>query len=247
MNGGDPRPGQIDLWYVPLADFGDDDQAACFRLLSPPERERHDAFRSESARLQHLAARGLVRTTLSRYRDVAPDQWRFETNRYGRPSIDGSLQISGLHFNLSHTHGMAVCAIASVEEIGVDVESRDRDAGLDELAATMLSRQERERFDTTQGQARGDFFFTLWTLKEAYVKARGMGLALPMNGILVDLESSAPAVHFSDEIADDPARWTFRSLPLEAGYIVGVAAALPADKLKIRPARTRAINLPTTP
>lgn len=247
MNGGDPRPGQVDLWYVPLAGFGADDQAACLRLLSPPERERHDAFRSESARLQHLAGRALVRTTLSRYRDVAPDQWRFETNRYGRPSIDSGLRIGGLHFNLSHTHGMAVCAIACVEEIGVDVEARDRDAGLDELAATVLSRQERGRLDTLQGQARRDFFFTLWTLKEAYVKARGVGLALPMNGILIDLEGPAPTAHFSDEIADDPARWTFRSLPLDAGYMVGVAAAFPKDELSIRPVRTRAINLPAMP
>ncbi len=242
-----PPPGQIDLWYVPLEDFGAGEQAACFGLLNQPERERHAAFKSESARLQHLAGRGLVRTTLSRYRAVAPERWRFTTNQYGRPFIDSEMGVSGLHFSLSHTHGMAVCAIASTEEIGVDVEARDRDAGLDELAATVLAQRERARFDGLQGLAKRDFFFTLWTLKEAYVKARGMGLSLPMKGILLDLQGSAPVAHFTDEIGDDATRWTFRSVPLGSGYIAGVAAALPADGIVIVPKRTRALNMPETP
>jgi len=146
------RPGQVDLWYVLLDDFGADDQAACLRLLSEPERDRYDAFKSRFARLQHLAARGLIRTTLSRYRDIAPEHWRFTTNRYGRPFIDNSLGVGDLHFSLSHTHGMVACAVASIEEIGIDVEQRERDAGLTELSAAVLSPQERARFDTMGGR-----------------------------------------------------------------------------------------------
>ncbi|WP_210243583.1 4'-phosphopantetheinyl transferase superfamily protein [Mesorhizobium sp. B2-3-4] len=244
MKQGHPGRGQVDLWYVPLDDFGADEQAACLRLLSPPERERHDAFKSESARLQHLAARGLIRTTLSGYRDIAPEHWRFGANRYGRPFIDDSLGIDDLHFSLSHTHGLVACAVAAIAEIGVDVEPRDRDAGLDELAAAVLSPRERLRFEAMNGQARRDFFFTSWTLKEAYVKARGMGLALPMKSVVLDLEALPPLAHFTDPIEDDPSRWAFRSLHLASGHIAGIATAVPGGKPEIVPRRTRAINPP---
>jgi 4'-phosphopantetheinyl transferase len=244
MKEGDPRRGQVDLWYVPLDDFGVDDQAACLRLLSRPERDRHDAFKSEPARLQHLAVRGLVRTTLSRYRAVAPEHWRFDTNRYGRPFIDESLGVSGLHFSLSHTHGLVACAVATFAEIGVDVEPCDRDVGLAELAPAVFSPRERARFEAMSGQARQDFFFTLWTLKEAYVKALGIGLSLPVKKVELDLEVSPPIAYFGDEIDDDASRWAFRSLHLTDRHIVGIAAVVPDGELEIVPRRTRAINPP---
>jgi 4'-phosphopantetheinyl transferase len=240
----DPRRGQVDLWYVPLDDFGLDDHAACMRLLSGPERDRNDAFKSEPARLQHLAVRGLVRTTLSRYRDIAPEHWRFGANRYGRPFIDASLGVSGLHFSLSHTHGLVACAVATVTEVGVDVEPCDRDVGLAELAPTVLSPRERARFEAMSGQARQNFFFALWTLKEAYVKARGIGLSLSVKNVELDLEISPPIAHFTGEIDDDASRWAFRSLHLTDRHIVGIAAAVPDGELEIVPRQTSAINLP---
>ncbi|WP_244734679.1 4'-phosphopantetheinyl transferase family protein [Mesorhizobium sp. 113-1-2] len=85
-------------------------------------------------------------------------------------------------------------------------------------------------------------FFTLWTLKEAYVKARGVSLSLPVKKLELDLEVSPPIAHFGDEIDDDASRWAFRSLRLTDRHIVGIAAAMPDGELEIVPRRTRAIN-----
>jgi len=116
------------------------------------------------------------------------------------------------------------------------------DVGLAELAPAVLSPRERARFETMGGQARQDFFFTLWTLKEAYVKARGVSLSLLVKKLELDLEVSPPIAHFGDEIDDDASRWAFRSLRLT--HIVGIAAAMPDGELEIVPRRTRAINPP---
>jgi len=237
------EPDRIDLWYARLDDFTSQDQAASLRLLSGPERRRHDAFKVQDARLQYLAGRGLVRTTLSRYRDIAPEQWRFLANRQDRPFIDPQLGIAELHFNLSHTQGLVVCAVGAIEEVGVDVERRDRDAGLDELAPVVLAPVELARFAKLPHEAQPEFFFAHWTLKEAYVKARGMGLSLPVNEICLDITGASPAMCFTGAIDDDASRWRLWTLRPTGQHLVGVAAAPATERLGVNVRQTRVINV----
>ncbi|MEO9614008.1 MAG: 4'-phosphopantetheinyl transferase superfamily protein [Nitratireductor sp.] len=237
------RRTRIDLWYVPLDHFSPAEQADCLQLLSREERQRHESFKAESARQQFLAARGLVRTSLSRYRDIAPRDWRFATNRHGRPYIADCHGVSDLHFSLSHTHGMVVCAVGGVAELGVDVEHRARAGPVDDLAKSVLAPPEQARFDALADDRRGAFFFTLWTLKEAYLKARGLGMSLPVEGVWFDVDGVRPAVHFTNAIADNPWRWTFRSLQL-MGYALGIAVSTSVEPdLVLR--RAQPINLPS--
>lgn len=236
-------PDLIDLWYARLDDFSAEERATCLRLLSGPERRRHDAFKSQDAQLQYLAGRGLVRTTLSRYRDVAPEHWRFLANRHDRPFIDPDLAIADLHFNLSHTLGLVVCAVGAVEEIGVDVELRDGDAGLDELAPVVLAVPELERFAKLPCAAQPEFFFAHWTLKEAYVKARGMGLSLPVTDICLDFQPSPPTMSLTGVIDDDASRWRLWTLRPTEQHIVGVAAASRGERLSVNVRQTRVLNL----
>lgn len=236
-------PNRIDVWYARLDDFKAEDQVACLRLLNEPERQRHDAFKSRDAGLQYLAGRGLVRTTLSRYRDIAPEHWRFGANRHGRPLVDHEFGVAGLHFNLSHTRGLVACVVGAVEEIGVDVERRDRDAGLDELAPVVLAPPELERFARQPRATQPEFFFGHWTLKEAYAKARGMGLALPVKEICLDFAGASPTMSFTGAIDDDASRWRLWSLRPTEEHLVGVAAA-PAGggQLNVNVRQTRVIN-----
>ncbi|MGO4837412.1 4'-phosphopantetheinyl transferase superfamily protein, partial [Rhizobiaceae sp. 2RAB30] len=160
-----------------------------------------------------------------------------------RPFIDPDLGIADLHFSLSHTHGLVVCAIGAIEEIGVDVERRDRDVGLDELAPGVLASAELKQFKELPPEARPEFFFTLWTFKEAYVKARGMGLTLNMKDVCLDCSTSSPRVSFSGPIDDDALRWRFHSLRPTEGHIVGIAATPPAGTLEVSLRQARVVDL----
>lgn len=238
-------PGRIDLWCVPLAGFGADEQAACLALLSETEQARHRRFAVEPARLQYLATRGLVRTTLSRYAPRPPQDWRFDTNPFGRPLIEAGQCDGRLFFSLSHTGGLAVCAVAATPEIGVDVERWDRAADPLALAPSVLAPEETTRLIEARPEERARLFLTAWTLKEAYVKARGMGLALPLRGVRFDIDAGDPKAHFAAGIADDPGRWTFRMLAPTAEHALALAvAAAPDHGLDIRMKATRAINRP---
>ncbi len=150
-------------------------------LLSTAEEQAWRRFKVESARRQHLAARALARTTLSRYADVEPRRWEFSASPEGKPEIAGPAGAPPLRFNLSHTRGLVACVVTLGLDAGVDVERparplRDPMA----LARHGFAPAEREALARRRGRARRELFYDLWTLKEAYVKARGAGfLALP--------------------------------------------------------------------
>jgi 4'-phosphopantetheinyl transferase len=128
-------------------------------------------------RREYLTTRVLVRTALSYYHPLAPVDWRFESGAYGKPTAEPDC---GLRFNLSNSPGLVVCLIARGLEVGVDVEPYDRAGEIVELAPEVFSRQELAQFERLRGQERLGRALSLWTLKEAYTKARGLGLSLPM-------------------------------------------------------------------
>jgi len=147
-------------------------------LLSEDERARWQALRFDRDRREYLATRTLVRTALSQYRPIAPQAWRFQSNMYGKPTAEPDC---GLRFNLSNTHGLVICLIAQEAEVGADVEPYDRASNIVELAPDVFSPLEIAQLEALHGQEKLDRALSLWTLKEAYIKARGVGLSLPLN------------------------------------------------------------------
>ena len=151
------------------------------RLLAPEELEQYERFKVEKARRLYLAARALARSTLSLYYPaVEPADWRFKFNRHGRPEIDGPDAWPPLRFNLSHTDGLVACLVTLELDAGVDVEFIERRINLVGVAKHSFSKIEAREVRARAGRARRTRFFSYWTLKEAYIKARGMGLALPL-------------------------------------------------------------------
>ena len=201
-----PPPGEVHVWLSFLADVPTPLEAAYERLLDAGERLRHQRYKVEGARREFLVGRALVRTVLSRYAPTAPADWRFEANEYGRPAIVGAA--SGLVFNLTHPRGLAALAVARDCDLGIDVESVDRPSASHDLAGRYFSTPEAE-FVRAGGSLLAERFFAVWTLKEAYIKARGMGLALPLDGFSYDLAVASPTIAFADTCPDDPARWRF--------------------------------------
>ncbi|OJH38627.1 4'-phosphopantetheinyl transferase family protein [Cystobacter ferrugineus] len=219
-----PRPDEVHLWIVEPERVTEPRLLAAYlALLGEEERARHQRFRFEKHRQQFLVSHALVRVTLSRYAPVAPQDWRFSTNAYGRPEIAGE-GLPRLRFNLSHTDGMAVCAVALDTEVGVDVEHSGRMGQTVELAESFFSPSEVADLHSLPEALQRERFFDYWTLKESYIKARGAGLSLPLDQFAFHLApGQPPRISFDPRMVDDPETWQFVQVRLSAEHPAAVA------------------------
>ena len=179
-------------------------------LLSQDEHERMARLVFDRDRRAFLITRALVRTMLSRYAPVAPADWQFIANVHGRPEIlDRPPACPDLRFNISHTDGLIACAVTIGREVGVDVEHIDRHLTHD-VAGRFFAPNEVTDLRALPEDDQRRVFFDYWTLKEAYIKARGFGLALPLGDFAFKLNPPGPpAITFEPALEDDPATWQF--------------------------------------
>lgn len=201
--------GQVEVW---LGDPGAMDggmHRALLATLSSDERQRQNAFLFDRDRHAYLLAHGLLRLVLSGHAAVEPGDWQFDENAYGRPEV-ANPGAESLRFSVSHTDGLVAVAVAQRHHVGVDVENTQRDAEILELAKRLFAPSEIADLRSLALAPRHERFFDYWTLKEAYAKARGMGMSLPFQCFGFDLTSTqSPAVFFSSEMTDDARHWQF--------------------------------------
>jgi len=192
-------------------------------LMCPEERAQQQRFHFEKGRHEYLVTRALVRTVLSRYVNVDPRTWRFQQNAYGKPQIAHPQGTLPLCVNLSHTNGLIVCLVALDREVGVDVEDMERLGMTVEIADRFFSRAEVSALLALPVETQRSRFFEYWTLKEAYIKARGMGLSLPLEQFSFHLEMNRPVrISFDPRLEDDPRSWQFAQFRLTSRHIVAV-------------------------
>jgi 4'-phosphopantetheinyl transferase len=179
-------------------------------LLSGDERERMARFVFDHDRRAFVMTRAHVRTMLSRYAAVAPADWRFIENVHGRPEVfDRPEGTPDLRFNISHTEGLIACAVTIGREVGVDVEHIGRHLTHD-VAGRFFAPDEVADLRRLPPEDQQRIFFDYWTLKEAYIKARGFGLALPLADFAFKLNPPGPpAITFEPSLEDDPSTWQF--------------------------------------
>jgi 4'-phosphopantetheinyl transferase len=179
-------------------------------LLSKDEQERMARFVFDRDRRAFLITRALVRTMLSRYAGVTPADWRFIANVHGRPEIlERPPGAPDLRFNISHTDGLIACAVTIGREVGVDVEHINRQLTHD-VAGRFFAPDEVTDLRKLPPDEQPRVFFDYWTLKEAYIKARGFGLALPLGDFAFKLKPPGPPeITFEPSLEDDPATWQF--------------------------------------
>jgi 4'-phosphopantetheinyl transferase len=200
----------VDLWAVGPPPLTPADHGRLLTLLTPEEAARGARFVRARDRESFAVTRALVRTVLSRYGPTAPRDWRFVTNAHDCPFVvDAQAGEPPLRFNVSHTEGLIVLAVARGHRIGVDVEAVDREV-LDELPERHFAPDEVRDLRALPPGDQPRVFFDYWTLKEAYIKARGLGLALPLDQFAFQLgEGAAPAIRFAPGFVDDARRWQF--------------------------------------
>ncbi|MDQ0073664.1 4'-phosphopantetheinyl transferase [Variovorax boronicumulans] len=226
-----PLPaGDIHLWLCPHGDSGDPALDATYRaLLTPQELQQKDRFHFPRDRHRYLLTRVLVRTILSRYAPIDPHDWRFANGPFGRPRIDVSPDIEeahGLDFNLSHTAGLIVLAIARNIELGVDVENIRRPAVL-EAVDHFFAPAEAKSLGALPAASQPHRFFELWTLKESYIKARGMGLQIPLDSFAFALDNAGD-IGFSLADPHGNAAWHFQQLQPTPDHMVALCTSTDA-------------------
>jgi 4'-phosphopantetheinyl transferase len=198
---------EIDVWHCFLDAF--DDRDAALAMLDAEETARYGGFVCEDAARQFLAGRTLRRMALSCYANVPERLWTFATNEHGRPTVDEPCAHRNLYFNLSHTSGVAVLAVGRIPEIGIDVESIDRPVDIEGIARVVFTQSERDSIFTCANGSERDRFFDLWTLKEAYMKARGRGFSLPPDSFALASVDGHISLQCSRDCDPSPERWQF--------------------------------------
>jgi 4'-phosphopantetheinyl transferase len=222
------RDDEVHVWHfsleLPASVFG-----ALLVHLDDKEKERAARFKFPPPRNQFIASHAFLRTVLARYLQTDSRSLRFRTLAQGKPElIEGNLS-----FNLSHTDGAAVVAISRSRPVGVDVERIRENFDPLELAERFFSREETEWLRAQPDDQRFGAFFSCWTAKEAYIKACGDGMSIPLSGFSVIPYSGQ--VELKLEIHGKPeesARWSMWQLDLGAN--LRSALAVEAKNLTVR-------------
>lgn len=198
---------------------------AALQLLSADERRRSSWIFRETDRRDYVAAHALLRAALSAHTLIRPHLLSFEKTAAGRPYLVGTPpDIGARSFSLSHSAGLVACVIASDHhEAGIDVEAIDHSLDVVELAGHVCSAEERLRLRDCPAATRHPRFFELWTLKEAFLKAQGVGLSgLPT---VASFHVDGQRIRASLPPMEDGRTWSFLLAAPGVTHILGIAIA----------------------
>ena len=193
-------------------------------LLSSDERSRAQRYKFEENRSEYTLARGLLRNLLGLYQNADPLRLRFVYNPYGKPSLVGGAGQLGVSFNVSHSHGIVLYAFSRNRELGIDLERIRPEAAQGGVAERFFSQREVSTLRSLPEYAQPLGFFNCWTRKEAYIKARGEGLSIPLNQFDVSLAPGEPAALLESRVdPTDINRWSLHALNMGTQYVAALA------------------------
>jgi 4'-phosphopantetheinyl transferase len=213
------RSDQVDVWRISL----DLPIAVVKRLeasLSADEALRAARFHFPADKDRFIVAHGCLRDILARYLHCGSTQLNFYTNDYGKPALEKHQ----LEFNLSHSGDFALVAVTRERKIGVDVEQLRANIELEDIANRYFSPNEVAELMATQPAQRRAAFFACWSHKEAYIKAQGLGLSLPLDSFDVSLAPNGSAqLRATRPEPLEAAQWTLLTLDVDPCYAAAVA------------------------
>ena len=218
---------ELDIRYVFLGDGDESALTAILPHLDDHERTRAKHFLLMEDRLAFATGRALVRSMLSAHAICPAEGWHFSPGSNGKPAIGQISTVPDLRFNISHCRGIVVAAMSLGREVGVDVEFTDLQVDHLEFARAYFAVEEAKQIEALSGELRRDAFFAYWTLKEAYLKATGEGLSLPLSEYAFTLKPLQIVPRETDLKA--PKGWFLWQCHLTPSHLLSVVAE-PPDK-----------------
>lgn len=217
--------GEVHVWRLAL-DQPESVLAEFRETLEADELERAGRFHFDRHRNHFIAGRGGLRNVLARYLAVKPEELRFSYGTYGKPALVGEL----LRFNVSHSHDVALVAVAADRDVGVDVEHIRADFATEDIARRFFSRLEVAAFNALPTGEQVAAFFRCWTRKEAYIKAIGRGLSEPLDAFDVTLVPGEAAALLR-ATGQDVSRWSMFDIDAGPDYAGALLAEAPVSRI----------------
>ena len=219
-----PAAGEIIAWHAHIDVFEarPERRARAEQLLLAPERSRLERYRHETDRLMFLLGRALAKSMVGRSLGVPASAWEWHEGPHGRPEVrDPACPI---RFSVAHSAGLVICAVAGDREVGVDVEDLERRPPDPLVVTRYCSPLEAADIQAANQETWTTRFLAYWTLKEAYLKARGLGISVPLSNIEFTLNGSEPRIAFHGALAGTDDRWRFHVERIGDRYLAAVAA-----------------------
>ena len=227
----------IHVWVANQSEFDFEFlRGNCLHWLQDEETRRFVRLRADRHKHQLLLGQFMVRKLLSEYHsEVAPASWSLVKNGYGKPALNRSVHSIPLSFNLSHSQERLVVAVARSESLGVDIEFCSRERRFTRIANRFFSSLEVEGLTAVTQKQKQERFYQLWTLKEAYIKARGLGLAIPLQQFSFAFDDTGRiSVAFHEQLKDNPNAWQFWQKNLDQNYLLALAIMRDKDQSDVQ-------------
>jgi 4'-phosphopantetheinyl transferase len=212
------------VWQVSPESIRDSAVLADFRtVLSDEERKQCDRFHFPEDGHRYLVSHAMLRHVLSGYTGLAPTDLLFSRSAHGRPEI-GNSEVPGIRFNLTHTRGLAACIVTRNNDCGIDAEKLDSRHNMTGIAQRMFSAEECHQLEPLRGAELSEAFFSRWVLREAFVKAKGIGISYPTRKLHFDIrDDNTIRAGFDPDLGEDERDWQFRLLRPTGEHITAIA------------------------
>jgi 4'-phosphopantetheinyl transferase len=213
---------EVQLWRVDLEAVRSD-ELRWQKVLSPDELARASRFHFSDDRQRFVASRAFLRTILAGYLRTDPSGLSFSYSKKEKPSLGPAHAGSDVTFSVSHSGGIALFAFTRGREVGVDVEQLRRDFDVEAIARRFFSAHEQKQLYPLPSESKFEAFFRCWTRKEAYIKATGEGLSLPLHQFDVSIAADdSNALLATRPDASEAALWSLREVPAGPGYVAAL-------------------------
>jgi len=213
---------EVHVWYCRPSAILDQSKLSEYKsVLSEHEIEQYHRFHFEKDKHNYLVSHTLLRHSLTKYADVHASQWQFSRGEHGKPELESPSLVSNIRFNLTHTEGLSACVIALNRSCGIDAENIHRKNKLKAVARRLFAKEELALLDDTNINQQ---FYYFWTLREAYVKALGAGLAGSSKEFYFDIDKDDLSVmmHHKNNQNIDNENWHFRLYELTPEHVLAV-------------------------